>query len=75
VKISQASKSGQDFIVQIPSVTGHTYQLQYTTTLTPANWTNTGAPQSGTSGVLTFTEPGGGTNSPSRFYQVDCMAP
>jgi len=75
VKISQVNKSGQDFIVQIPSVTGHTYQLQYTTTLTPTNWTNTGAAQSGTGSVLTFTEAGGATNSPSRFYQVDCTAP
>jgi len=75
VHVSQVSPSGQDFTVQIPSVPGHTYQLQYTTSLTPANWTDTAAPQSGTGGVLTFTDPGGATNFPARFYRVDCTAP
>ena len=45
VKISQVSQSGQGFVVHIPSVAGHTYQLQYTTSLTPATWTPTGASQ------------------------------
>jgi hypothetical protein len=75
VKISQASRSGQDFVVQVPSVTGHTYQLQFTTSLTPTNWTNAGASQPGTGSFLTFTDPGGATNLPSRFYRVDCTAP
>jgi T5SS/PEP-CTERM-associated repeat protein len=75
VKISQASPSGQDFVVQVPSVNGHTYQLQYTTSLMPTNWTNTAAPQSGTGGILTFTDLGGATNLPSRFYRVDCTTP
>jgi hypothetical protein len=75
VRISQASKSALDFVIRIPSVVGHTYQLQYTTSLTPANWTNTGASQAGTTGgVLTFTDPGGATNS-QRFYRVDVTAP
>jgi adhesin HecA-like repeat protein len=73
VKISQVSKSGQDFVVQIPSVTGHTYQLQYTTSLTPANWTFV-ASQPGTGGVLTFTDTGGAAN-PQRFYRVKVTAP
>jgi T5SS/PEP-CTERM-associated repeat protein len=75
VKISQATEFGLDFIVQVPSAGGHTYQLQYTTSLTPTNWTSTGASQSGTGGLLTFTDPSGATNSPSRFYRVDCTAP
>jgi hypothetical protein len=74
VRISQASKSSQDFVIQIPSVVGHTYQLQYTTSLTPTNWTNTGASQSGTGGVLTFTDPGGAAY-PLRFYRVAVTAP
>ena len=41
VRISHATTSGLDFDVQIPSVIGHTYQLQFTTSLTPTNWTNT----------------------------------
>jgi hypothetical protein len=72
---SQASLCGQDFIVQVPSVIDHTYQLQFTPSLTPTNWTNINAPQPGTGGVLTFTDSGGATNSPTRFYRVDCTAP
>jgi T5SS/PEP-CTERM-associated repeat protein len=75
VKISQVSKSGQDFIVQIPSITGHTYQLQFTKSLSPPNWMNTGASQSGTGGILTFSDFGGATNSPARFYRVVVTAP
>jgi T5SS/PEP-CTERM-associated repeat protein len=75
VKISQVTTSGQDFDVQVPSVVGHTYQLQFSTSLTPTNWTNTASPQPGTGGMLTFTDPGGATNLPARFYRVDCTAP
>jgi autotransporter-associated beta strand protein len=74
VQISKVSISGQDVVIQIPSVTGHTYQLQYTTSLTPANWTNTGAPQSGTGGALTFTDSDGAAYT-QRFYRVDVTAP
>jgi len=73
--ISQASKSGQDFLVQIPSVVGHTYRLQYTVSLTPTNWINTASPQSGTGGILTFTDFGGATNTPARFYHIQVTAP
>jgi hypothetical protein len=73
VKISQVSKSSPDMLIQIPSVTGHTYQLQYTTSLTPANWTFV-ASQPGTGGVLTFTDTGGAAN-PQRFYRVKVTAP
>ncbi|HVM60467.1 MAG TPA: glycosyl hydrolase family 28 protein [Verrucomicrobiae bacterium] len=74
VVVSQTSRSGQDFVVQIPSVTGHTYQLQYTTSLAPVTWTNTGASQPGTGSVLTFTDPGA-TANPQRFYRVLVTAP
>ncbi|MGA2140672.1 MAG: hypothetical protein ABSH14_17610, partial [Verrucomicrobiia bacterium] len=74
VKISQMSKSGQGMVIQIPSVTGHTYQLQYTTSLTPPTWTPTGASQSGNGGALTFTDSGGAAN-PQRFYRVAVTAP
>jgi hypothetical protein len=60
--------------VKVPSVTGHTYQLQYTTSLTPANWTPTGASQSGNGGVLIFTDPSGLANA-QRFYRVEVTAP
>jgi fibronectin-binding autotransporter adhesin len=76
VKISQFSKSGKDMVIQIPSFSGHTYQLQFTPTLQPANWMSAGVSQSGTNGVvLTFTDSGGATNLPARFYRVDVSAP
>ena len=75
VVVSQVAPSGQDFVVWISSVMGHTYQLQYTASFTPATWASTGAPQSGTGGVLTFTDPGGTTNGVSRFYRIDVTAP
>ena len=74
VRISQVSRSAQDFVIRIPSVLGHTYQLQYTASLTPANWTNIGLSQAGTGGVLTFTDPGGAANA-QRFYRLDVTAP
>jgi len=74
VKVSQVSRSGQDFVVQVPSVPGHTYQLQFTSSLSPANWTNTGASQPGTGGTLTFTDYGA-TANPQRFYRVLVTAP
>lgn len=75
VKISQAGMSSQDFVLQIPSVSGHTYQLQVSPSLTAPDWKDTGASQAGTDGVLTFTDPGGTTNGPSRFYRVNVTAP
>jgi hypothetical protein len=75
VVIGQTSISGNDVVGQVPSVAGHTYQLQISTSLTSPNWTNTFASQPGTGGVLTFTDPGGATNVPSLFYRVDVTAP
>ena len=70
VVIAQANVSGQDFVVEVPSVSGHTYQLQYTVSLSPTNWLDTASPQAGTGGVLSFTDPGGATNLPARFYRI-----
>lgn len=39
VKVGGIATSGQNITIQIASVTGHTYQLQFATLLTPANWT------------------------------------
>ena len=66
---------GDDVVIQIPSATGFTYQLEFTPDLQPPTWTDSGAPQSGTGGILTFTDPGGATNKPNRFYSIDVRAP
>jgi hypothetical protein len=74
VIIGQVSKSGQDMMIQVPSVTGHTYQLEYATSIAPAIWTPTSPSQSGNGGMLTFTDIGGAAN-PERFYRVEVTAP
>ena len=74
VAISQVSPSGQNFIVKIPSLTGHTYQLQYTASMVSPNWQNTGTSQPGNGSVLTFTDYGA-TANPQRFYRFLVTAP
>jgi fibronectin type 3 domain-containing protein len=50
------------------SVTGHTYQLQYSDTLQDGSWQNYGPAQSGSAGTLLFTAPVNSTE-PERFYR------
>jgi uncharacterized repeat protein (TIGR03803 family) len=52
----------------IPSVAGEAYQLQYTDSMNPANWINSGDPMSSIGGPLTafdLVEP----MTPQRFYR------
>jgi T5SS/PEP-CTERM-associated repeat protein len=75
VHISSVTLSDPDAVVQIPSLTGHSYQLQVTPSLSPANWTNAYPAQAGNDGMLIFTDPGGATNDPTRFYRINVTAP
>jgi filamentous hemagglutinin family protein len=50
------------------SVVGHTYQLQYTDSLTSGSWINYGAPQSGTGADIQFSLPYD-SSLRSRFYR------
>jgi T5SS/PEP-CTERM-associated repeat protein len=66
--------SGKDVILKVFPLPGFSYQLQVTPSLKPATWVNTGAEQSSSffsSHLLTFTDVGGATNRPSRFYRFD----
>ena len=66
--------SGNDVIVKVvTSPFLHDYQLQVTPSLTPATWVNLGISQSAFpfARLLTFTDVGGATNRPSRFYRFD----
>lgn len=51
------------------SVVGHTYQLQRSDSLIPADWVNIGAGRSGTDDPLLFQDANGVTGS-SRFYRI-----
>jgi hypothetical protein len=77
IQISNITRSGTNITVQIESAAcpTSTYQLQITPSLKPASWTNLGPSQGGTGGMLTFTDTGGATNRPGRFYRIDMTLP
>jgi hypothetical protein len=75
IHVSNTMLSGNDVTIQISSVVSHTYQLQIGSSLTSTNWVNSSSPQSGTGGILTFTDFGGATNTPPRFYRLGCSSP
>ena len=51
-----------------PTTPGVYYQVEYTTNLTPANWTNLGAAILATNGVTTASDNLG--PDPQRFYRI-----
>jgi T5SS/PEP-CTERM-associated repeat protein len=67
--ISSISRVGNDMTIQVPSIPVLTYQLQSSPAL-PSGWADSGAPQTGTGGPLTFTDLGAATNASSLFYRV-----
>ncbi len=69
VKIKQATLAGTSFTAFIDSYTGHTYQLQRSSSLTSDTFTNIGAPQAGSTGItLNFNDP---SAAPTEcFYRV-----
>jgi hypothetical protein len=75
VQITSIARAGQNIVVLLPSVTNHTFQLQFSGSLTPPSWLDTGASQSGNNSILSFTDSGGATNLPTRFYRVECTSP
>ena len=66
VQISSITRSGNSITIQIPSGACGKYQLEVTPSLKPTNWTNVGTSQSGSGGVLTFSDATGGANQPPR---------
>jgi len=70
LRISGVSITGYDVAVKLPSFSGHTFQLQRRDLLTIGSWADLGAAQTGTGGILTFTNTGSLTNAPERFYRI-----
>jgi hypothetical protein len=66
-----ASVSGGTVTLQWASTPGRQYQFQSTTNLSPAGWTNEGAPVSGTGGVLTNTLTVG--TDLTRFFRLQLL--
>jgi uncharacterized repeat protein (TIGR03803 family) len=75
VAISSIFVAGSNVNAQIPWVPGHTYQLQFSSSLTPTNWVTSGATPTQSGNTLTFIDSGGATNVPARFYRVLVTAP
>ncbi|MGD0058155.1 MAG: hypothetical protein ABSD58_01935 [Verrucomicrobiia bacterium] len=62
--------------ITILSVTGETYQLQYSSSMNPANWINIGGAVVSNSlgSILTLTNFGGGSQ-PRGFYRIHTTGP
>ena len=75
VAVRPLALSGNDTLVTIRSLPTWTYQLQAASSLTLADWTDIGPAQGGSGDVLTFTESGGATNTPARFYPFKAAYP
>ena len=67
VPVVSVVKTGGSIKLTVQTVTGHTYQLQQTSALNPANWQNVGSSQTGSGGSLDFTTTTQGT---TQFYRI-----
>jgi hypothetical protein len=54
----------------LASVVGHTYQLQYSSNLVSASWTNVGSPQNGTGANLLLIITINPSSTPRGFYRI-----
>lgn len=72
LRVTGIAKTGNDLNVtwQTPASTNFAYQLQRSSTLTTAVWSNVGAPTNGTGIVITQTDSNAATNTPALFYRV-----
>ena len=60
--------TGTNVVLSINGYSDHTFQLQSSADLNPANFTNLGAAQTGFGLPLTFTDPN--NSSPQQFYRL-----
>jgi uncharacterized repeat protein (TIGR03803 family) len=67
-QISAIQGSGTNVIFNIPSVAGETYQLQFSSSMTPTNWVNEGGTITSIGSLLTLTN-FAGANQPQGFYR------
>jgi hypothetical protein len=69
VMTGTGANSNLAFTIQ-SSVTGHTYQLQYSATLITPTWTNVGSAQPGTGGNISINATVNPATAPSGFYRI-----
>jgi len=61
----------EQFIVSYPTIAGQTYQLEYTTNLSTAQWTSLGTPFAGTDGIVAVTN--SMSITPQCFFRVEVL--
>jgi rhamnogalacturonan endolyase len=66
--VQSISRIGSTITIQAQSFSGHTYQLQSSTSFNPPIWQDLGVAQEGTGGVIEFTDPGGGVGQ--GYYRL-----
>ena len=63
--------AGANVLVTIPTIAAETYQLQFTHSLTPTNWTGQGAPVTALGSLMTFTNPAAASPAQGFYrYQI-----
>ena len=73
--ISAVTTSGSDLVIGFPTISGKTYQVEWSDSLQPDSWSiveNNSSPQEnipGTNGTVQVTDTNG-ANQPRRFYRV-----
>ncbi|HEY1789749.1 MAG TPA: hypothetical protein VGJ73_16495, partial [Verrucomicrobiae bacterium] len=65
-----ATANGSTVTIQIPTQSGHSYTVQYSTSLTAPNWQTLGSSITGDGTVKTATDSASGT---ARFYRVQAQ--
>ena len=71
-QISAVSRAGNNLIFNIPSVASETYQLQFSSSMTPTNWVNVpGVSVTNSIGALLTVTNFGGASQPQGFYRFD----
>jgi hypothetical protein len=69
---ASVSVSGtQKYVVSCPTIAGQTYQLEYTTNLSTAQWTSLGTPFAGTDGIVAVTNSMSVT--PNCFFRLEVL--
>ena len=73
-QISAIQLSGADLVVNLPSIAGETYQLQFASNLSSGNWSNiVGASVTNSIGALMTLTNSGGALQPQGFYRFVIM--
>jgi len=69
IRLGQGQVSGNDFIVNVQTYSGHAYQLQCRDSLTTGSWQNVGSALIG-NGTSTYLIHPGGRSASQRFYRL-----